>query len=1132
MSPLRAASARAILGAWLALIIAGSPPAANSQGGEPSGSLPNRVLELDGKGAYVELPTAAFADLHTATVEAWVRWDEWGYFDQWFAYGEPGAWRGLGLNHFGTSSVLQFFIYAGQAEDLHVVSVTAPSQPGMWLHLAAVSGPGGMHFYLGGLLVGEHPNGSSFADLGDETRTYLGKSLWADNAPFHGALDEVRLWSVARSGEQIAADMNRTLSGDEPGLIALWNFDDGDGRDATENHHDGTLQEGARSTATPFPGALPSLRPAVVNATIRDAGGSPVPGASLRLRSPKGHIYDYGTGDRGGLAMAVPDTGWFDVEVQIHNTSIPGRRVHLVSGQSLRLDLRPPPPDLVARWSGEGDARDDVGAHDGTLVGNVTFAQGLIGQAFQFGGSGADAQGTDVVRVPWAPELSSEGSFTVTAWVYPTQDNEMRIVGMWGDGGDWDFQRAYLLMIRPGRRLSFLLSDDARQRTPAFHWFDSRPYVMALGTWTMAAAVWDADRGERRLYVNGALVGRRMDAGVTVTRSIADMGIGANISDPDMEVLWRPFHGRIDEVSLFAVALPEDEIQRLYSVRAQARWHADGDAIDATMSGHDGAMVDVTYEDGIDGQAFAFDGLRSYIEADSRIGNYGVEDFTIDFWLWIDAPTSVTRPLLLKRAGGDVALGLTLGVDGRIDGRLGGPLDSLRVTGREVISQSKWHHIALVRQGTRASLYVDGELDGTATSGETIEIGTRDPLRLGGGPADTSMVGRLDEVALHRRAMTAAEISATHRDALAARSRRLWTSRLQTGSLVGAGLLALVAVGRTVRLRRDRRQERQHLAESERARRLADEANEAKSAFLANMSHEIRTPMNAIMGHAQMLRGHRELDAEQHERSIAAICDHGDILLSLIDDVLDLSKSEAGRMELQTTDFDLGQLLDGLLQLFEVRCRQKDLRLRFERQGDIGVVHGDETKLRQTLINLLGNAVKFTDAGEVSLLVEASESGCRFDVRDTGPGIAPEQQVPIFQPFQQGASGLARGGTGLGLAIAQRHVDLMCGQLRVVSIPGEGTSFSFHVPLQAVAPSAGTARPDVIRVEGLALPAGLRRRMRNAAQMHNVTEVKRCMAELQRLGDGEARLAGALADAVKRFDLASVLEALEGIDDE
>ncbi len=234
---------------------------------------------------------------------------------------------------------------------------------------------------------------------------------------------------------------------------------------------------------------------------------------------------------------------------------------------------------------------------------------------------------------------------------------------------------------------------------------------------------------------------------------------------------------------------------------------------------------------------------------------------------------------------------------------------------------------------------------------------------------------------------------------------------------------------------------------AEEARRIAEEANQIKSLFLANMSHEIRTPMNAILGYAQILQANPDLSNDQR-KGIETIGDSGQHLLGLINDILDISKIEAGRQQLNPSDFNLRSLVQGLGTMFEVRCRQKGLGWRLEEDLPAGFVYGDENKLRQVLSNLLGNAVKFSDAGEVVLRGKAlGEDRYSFEVSDTGPGIAPEQQAAIFEPFQQGMEGVHRGGTGLGLAIAGRHVELMDGRLELESAPGKGTRFILSLAL-------------------------------------------------------------------------------------
>src|SRR5271165_5423459 len=233
------------------------------------------------------------------------------------------------------------------------------------------------------------------------------------------------------------------------------------------------------------------------------------------------------------------------------------------------------------------------------------------------------------------------------------------------------------------------------------------------------------------------------------------------------------------------------------------------------------------------------------------------------------------------------------------------------------------------------------------------------------------------------------------------------------------------------------------------AEAAAEAASKAKSEFLANMSHEIRTPMNSILGYSQILQRDAGLSSFQRDAlaTISSSCDH---LLHLINNILDLSKIDAGRMELAISDFDLTALAYEIAAFFQNACEEKLIGLRTIGLAEYSgaYVRGDEGKLRQILINLLGNAVKFTTNGRVTLRISKEEKRrWRFEVEDTGPGISPELRQRIFEPFQQGPEAKGQGGTGLGLPIAQRQVKIMGGSLQVRSAPGQGSVFSFTIDL-------------------------------------------------------------------------------------
>ena len=296
-----------------------------------------------------------------------------------------------------------------------------------------------------------------------------------------------------------------------------------------------------------------------------------------------------------------------------------------------------------------------------------------------------------------------------------------------------------------------------------------------------------------------------------------------------------------------------------------------------------------------------------------------------------------------------------------------------------------------------------------------------------------------------------------------------WSSRA-----AGDGKL-LYAVARDVTTRKHQAEALEHARRTAvDARVAAEEANRAKSDFLAKMSHEIRTPMNAVLGLTQLVLD-TDLSSAQRDY-LSTVLESGDSLMTIINEILDFSKIEAGKVELEYAPFELREEVGDALKALALRAHRKNLELAWHASEEVPrYVNGDATRLRQVLVNLIGNAIKFTAAGEVLL-----EIGCRapqngrtpvvFQVRDTGVGIPAEKLESIFAEFEQADNSTTRkfGGTGLGLSIASRLVEMMGGRLEVESELGKGSVFSFTIPLEESPP------PAVDEPRGAALLDGLR----------------------------------------------------------
>ncbi|PKM08951.1 MAG: hypothetical protein CVV14_02350 [Gammaproteobacteria bacterium HGW-Gammaproteobacteria-4] len=297
------------------------------------------------------------------------------------------------------------------------------------------------------------------------------------------------------------------------------------------------------------------------------------------------------------------------------------------------------------------------------------------------------------------------------------------------------------------------------------------------------------------------------------------------------------------------------------------------------------------------------------------------------------------------------------------------------------------------------------------------------------------------------------------REAKARMMARFALSSIVAGALLAVlvGIGALIAVRRGfARLRLGELRLRRSNRGLQRASQRAEQADRLKSAFLATMSHELRTPLNSIIGFTgillQGLAG--PLNPEQ-DKQLGMVQTSARHLLALINDVLDISKIEAGELRVDCLPFDLRAALIRVADIMRPLAQAKGLALRLELPPELPPVHGDQRRVEQIVLNLLGNAVKFSERGEVVLSAEAQAAFVCLRIRDTGIGIKPDDMHTLFLPFRQIDTGLARHheGTGLGLAICRRLAALMGGEIRADSTWGKGSTFTFMLPYQG-APNA------------------------------------------------------------------------------
>jgi signal transduction histidine kinase/CheY-like chemotaxis protein/ligand-binding sensor domain-containing protein len=1080
---------------------------------------PNHALELNGTDAALELPPELLAGVDEITVEGWVRWNQFANATRFFDFGTME--RQLNISSGFNNGDLYLVVQGSpKMSEMHAPGAVQINE---WCHVAAVAGRNGMGLYRNGSLLASTNYTGPFFGTEGAMHAFLGRSEYGQW--LRGALDEVRVWKSARTETEIRETMSRRLTGKEANLVASWDFEQTrTSREerplpatriwALHFTASGTLWIGSEEGASKLEGNT------ITSLTKEDG----LPGGVWSVaESPDGTVWLGSTHSLSRLSPTAPE-GAPALTVLGLNDGLPDgfvfgavsdgqEGVWLAAGGSEAA----PRQRGLAHFDGKSfvnfSMADGVGdsdnsgsrcifrdSHGGIWAGT---SRGVSHYDTTSLASFGEAEGMDAGTIR---DISSTRDGNVwflagSTSVKLSRFDGQRLVKMTRDDGITGSLPSMLYADTDG---SLFVGDwessIMHYEPPATP--DEPPHFQTVDSSPVSAIVRDADgelwvgadSGVRRLSDSLSTRGRMGEA--TNTRH-AVLGSDGALWFAGGEGVWRYRGGELFQFTQ-KHGLPSAAVHGLLALPG-------GSLIALSAAG---AAI-------LDGETFV-----PWPRTTSRLSNLVCQDIERDanghLWMatgegvfrtdgtaWITLDESDGLPENHVRkvhapGEGDVWIGLrNKGVSRYRSLKLTPHAPSLTVvTDRGAVSE-KEH---AVTAGQRATITISA-VDFYTPVGKRqyrwqLFQGERTADELAahwGTPGtETQLEKSFDKPGLWKLAVQYIDRDLNYSPPAFAELNVVlpWHANAKVMVPAGAGVAALLGwalVARFMYLRKRREAERlrekllkeEHAAREaaehakvaieaknrqlEEARATADEASQAKSTFLANMSHELRTPMNAIIGYSEMLQEEaQDMGDDAYIPDLQKIHGAGKHLLGLINDILDLSKIEAGKMTLYLEEFDVAKLVDEVAATVQPLVSKNENRLVVACPADIGMMKADVTKVRQTLFNLLSNASKFTERGEIRLVVSSQSSVITFRVADTGIGMTPEQMGRLFQAFEQADASTTKkfGGTGLGLAISRKFCQLMGGDITVESEPGKGTIFTVTLPSQVKDQSDQTERSD------------------------------------------------------------------------